>query len=58
MRAFRPSRHSPYEKDLDEQTMEDRAKQAKMALYAWRAQVGLPLFDDQASLAVSSRPKK
>jgi hypothetical protein len=50
MRAFRPSRYSPYERDEQEELAENQVKQAKVRFYAKRVQDGLPLFDPSSRL--------
>jgi hypothetical protein len=43
MRAFRPSYLAPYEVSDEDR---DEAKQAHLTVYAARAAVGLPLFEN------------
>ena len=52
MRAFRPSRFAPAEEYEEE---DQRAKDAKVELYAKRAQAGMPLFDRPGAAGEAAR---
>ncbi|HUU58918.1 MAG TPA: hypothetical protein VMZ50_05195 [Phycisphaerae bacterium] len=58
MRAFRPSRCSPFETELEEGDFEDRLREEKVEVYRWRAKAGLPLFDEREPMVEAREQQK
>lgn len=56
MRAYRPSRYSMYDREVDDSNQAS-LREERLAVYTNKAQAGLPLFDEAPDREVRNKSR-